>query len=73
VFLIGSLIGAAILELFGVGPTGYIALFVISSLMRFVTLFMLAALEPTGLQLRDRTRKGVVRAVGFLPGINSPD
>ncbi|MBB49097.1 MAG: hypothetical protein CMJ33_11280 [Phycisphaerae bacterium] len=72
-FLIGSLIGAAILELFGVGPTGYIALFVISSLMRFVTLFMLASLEPTGLQLRDRTRKGVVRAVGFLPGINSPD
>ena len=30
-FLIGSLIGAAILELFGVGPTGYIALFVIAA------------------------------------------
>jgi MFS family permease len=58
-FLVGSLIGAAILELFGVGPTGYIALFVISSLMRFITLFMLASLEPTGLQLRDRTRKRV--------------
>ncbi|MAJ46674.1 MAG: hypothetical protein CBC35_05100, partial [Planctomycetes bacterium TMED75] len=72
-FLVGSFLGAMILEGFGVGSTGYLALFVISSLMRAMTLFMLAVLEPTGLRLRQRAGRTVVRAVSFLPGINLPD
>ena len=72
-FLVGSFIGAMVLEGFGVGTTGYVALFVISSLMRGMTLFMLAVLEPTGFRLRQRAGRTVVRAVSFLPGINLPD
>ena len=36
-FLLGSLLGAAVLELVGVGRLGYMAIFLASSLMRFVT------------------------------------
>ena len=72
-FLVGSFLGALILEGFGVGPTGYVALFIISSLMRVMTLFMLAVMEPTGLRLRHRAGRTVVRAVSFLPGVNLPD
>ncbi len=72
-FLVGSFLGALVLEGFGVGPTGYVALFVLSSLMRGMTLFMLSVLEPTGLRLRHRAGRTVTRAMSFLPGSTLPD
>jgi MFS family permease len=66
-FLLGSLLGAAVLELVGVGRLGYMAIFLASSLMRFVTLFMLASLEPSGLRLRHRVRVFLSAATGPRP------
>ncbi|MEC9233943.1 MAG: hypothetical protein VX403_08550, partial [Planctomycetota bacterium] len=72
-FLVGSFLGALVLEGFGVGQTGYVALFVLSSLMRGMTLFMLSVLEPTGLRLRHRAGRTVSRVMSFLPGSTLPD
>lgn len=69
----GSLLGAALLEGVGVNRTGYLALFIATSLMRFVSLFFLASLEPSGLQLRHRARILRVRTMGFLPGGGSAE
>jgi len=69
----GSLLGAALLEGVGVNRTGYLALFIATSLMRFVSLFLLASLEPSGLQLRHRARILRVRTMGFLPGGGSAE
>ena len=45
----GSLLGAALLEGVGVDRAGYLALFIASSLMRFVAMFLLASLgAPKG-------------------------
>lgn len=41
----GSLLGASLLEWIGVDRTGYLALFIASSLMRFVAMFLLASLD----------------------------
>ncbi|MCH2144191.1 MAG: MFS transporter [Phycisphaerales bacterium] len=67
-FLLGSLLGGAVLELVGVDRTGYIVLFVASGGMRFLALFILAGLEPSGLDLRHRTGRMLVRGVSLLPG-----
>jgi MFS family permease len=67
-FLLGSLFGALVLEVIGVDRTGYAVLFIASGGMRFMTLFMLAGLEPSGLRLRHRTRRMLVRSVSLLPG-----
>ena len=64
----GSLLGAALLEGVGVDRTGYLALFIASTLMRFVSLFLLASLEPSGLKVRHRARTLLVRTMGLLPG-----
>lgn len=52
------------------GPSraGYAALFVLTSGMRVVTLFMLASIEPSGMRIRHRTRRALVWTVGVLPG-----
>lgn len=54
--LLGSLLGAQILETFGVDRYGYAILFVGSGVLRFLSLFILAGLEPSGLGLRRRAR-----------------
>ena len=64
----GSLLGAGILELVGVSLTGYLVIFLCSSMMRFVALFLLASLEPSGLRLRHRARIMVARSLGIVPG-----
>ena len=82
----GSLLGAFTLSLFGgvdgagvdggaTGPTlaGYAAIFVLTSGMRLVTLFMLAAIEPSGLGTRHRTRRVLVWTVGVVPGFPGGD
>ena len=66
-FLLGSLLGASVLELIGVGMLGYAALFTASALMRVVTLFMLASLEPSGLRLRHHVRVFLSAATGSRP------
>ena len=67
----GSLLGAALLEGVGVDRTGYLALFLATSLMRFVSLFLLASLEPSGLKVRHRAKTLLVRTMGLLPGSGS--
>ncbi|MDA1008295.1 MAG: MFS transporter [Planctomycetota bacterium] len=42
----GSLLGATILREVGVDRTGFVAIFVATGLMRLMTLFLLAAIEP---------------------------
>ncbi|MCP4834392.1 MAG: MFS transporter, partial [Phycisphaera sp.] len=75
----GSLVGGAILEIFGtdavavVGDSpvvaGYVAIFVLTSGMRIVSLFMLASIEPSGLKIRHRARRVLVWTVGAIPGM----
>ena len=67
VMVCGSLLGAALLKGVGVGPAGYVALFLATSCMRFVALFLLASLEPSGLKLRHRARHLGLRTLGVLP------
>ena len=52
------------------GPVyeGYAAIFLLTSAMRVVTLFMLASIEPSGLRLRHRARKVLVWTVSTVPG-----
>lgn len=79
VMVTGSLVGGAILEVFGtdaaavegVSPVvaGYVAIFVLTSGMRIVSLFMLASIEPSGLQIRHRARRVMVWTVGAIPGM----
>ena len=79
VMVLGSLVGGGILEFFGTeavasiaGTTlvaGYAAIFVLTSGMRIVSLFMLASIEPSGLQIRNRARRVLVWTVGAIPGM----
>jgi MFS family permease len=59
--LLGSLLGAEVLESLGVDRSGYIVLFIASGVMRFLSLFILAGLEPSGLGLRRRVLRLVTR------------
>ena len=56
-FLLGSLLGAEVLELFGIDRTGYVVLFVASGVLRLLSLFILAGLEPSGWNIRRRARR----------------
>ena len=77
--VVGSLVGGGILEIFGTetvasigGVTvvaGYGAIFVLTSGMRIVSLFMLASIEPSGLRIRNRARRVLVWTVGAIPGM----
>jgi MFS family permease len=64
----GSLLGAGLLEGVGVNRTGYLALFIATSLMRFVSMFILATIEPSGLRLTHRVRMLGVWTLGLRPG-----
>ena len=71
----GSILGAVVLGFFestegGGGPSrmGYAAIFILTSGMRVVTLFMLASIEPSGLRLRHRARRVLVWTVSTVPG-----
>ncbi len=59
--LLGSLLGAEVLEVVGLDRGGYIVLFIGSGLMRFLSLFILAGLEPSGLGLRRRVSRLLTR------------
>lgn len=67
----GSLIGGGVLEWVGVNMTGYLAMFICTSLMRFMALFLLASLEPSGFRIRNRVWRLTGRSLGLLPGVGS--
>jgi MFS family permease len=79
VMVAGSLVGGGILEIVGTerisiaggAPVvaGYFAVFVLTSGMRLVSLFMLASIEPSGLKIRHRARRVLVWTIGAVPGM----
>ena len=79
VMVAGSLVGGGILEILGTGRisiaggipvvAGYLAVFVLTSGMRLVSLFMLASIEPSGLRIRHRARRVLVWTIGAVPGM----
>ena len=58
-------------EWVGVNMTGYLAMFICTSLMRFMALFLLASLEPSGFSIRNRVWRLTGRSLGLLPGVGS--
>jgi MFS family permease len=46
--VLGSLLGAGILEGIGVNRTGYLAVFILSSVLRLLSMFVLASIKPNG-------------------------
>ena len=73
----GSLLGAFVLGFFesaqgGGEPSriGYAAIFILTSGMRLVTLFMLASIEPSGMRIRNRVRGALVWTVSVVPGFS---
>ena len=69
----GSLLGGAVLDLVGTTGAGYAMIFVLTTGMRVVTLFLLASIEPSGLRLRHRAMTLVVRTSSAIPGLPSFD
>ncbi|MDG1979518.1 MAG: hypothetical protein P8I44_13230, partial [Phycisphaerales bacterium] len=69
----GSLLGGAVLDVVGTTSSGYATIFVLTTGMRVVTLFLLASIEPSGLRLRHRTKTLVVRTAAAIPGLPSFD
>ncbi len=69
VMVLGSVTGGLVLEFFGTGLQGYAAIFLLTSGMRVISLFLLASIEPSGLQLRHRARRVMVWTVGAVPGL----
>ncbi len=79
VMVLGSLVGGAMLEIFGTSAAatdgdapvvaGYVAIFALTCGMRLVSLFMLASIEPSGLRIRHRARRVLVWTIGAIPGM----
>ena len=69
----GSLLGGAVLDVVGTTSSGYATIFLLTTGMRVVSLFLLASIEPSGLRLRHRTRTLVVRTASAIPGLPSFD
>jgi hypothetical protein len=69
----GSLLGGAVLDVVGTTSVGYGTIFVLTTGMRVVSLFLLASIEPSGLRLRHRAKTLVVRTASVIPGLPSFD